>query len=151
MDEATQILALSALHEVETSALDRTKLDHMLAQSFCWATSGSGRDGYVITFDQNAKYEGVHFGWFKARYPTFVYVDRIVVATHAQGKGIARAFYKDVMAQARRAGHQHLVCEINVQPSNPASFAFHHAMGFKEIGRAHVGSDKTVSYQALDL
>ena len=151
MDEADNILTLSALHEVETSALDRAKLTHMLAEAFYWTTADEGRGGYLITFDQNADYDSANFQWFVQRYPRFVYVDRIVVAAQARGRGLARAFYLDLISKARANGHDLMVCEINIEPPNPGSFAFHAAMDFAEVGSAETTPNKIVSYQALRL
>jgi hypothetical protein len=38
-----------------------------------------------LAFDQHARYDSPNFLWFGARYPRFVYVDRIVVAASARG------------------------------------------------------------------
>ncbi len=48
---------------------------------------------------------------------------------------------------ARQAGQTRVVCEVNLDPPNPASDAFHANMGFVEIGQAaiHNGA-KTVRY-----
>jgi uncharacterized protein len=149
MDEIDNILALNALHEVETSPLNRAELEHMLATAFHSATTGGGRDGYLISFDQDADYQSVNFQWFKARYARFVYVDRIVVAAHARGQGQARRFYEALFACARDAGHDLVVCEINLKPPNPGSLAFHAKFGFAEVGQAKLTDAKHVSYQSL--
>jgi uncharacterized protein len=149
--EIANILALSALHEAETSALTNDSLSAMLSKAFHYATARAGVDGYLISFDQDADYHGVNFLWFKSRYCRFVYIDRVVVAAEARGKGIARSFYQELIRLARAAGHQYIMCEINIIPSNDGSMAFHRAMGFTEVGRAQTGPQKTVSYQALAI
>jgi uncharacterized protein len=151
MDDIDTILALNALHETETSPLTHEKLIQMLAEAFYSATAAGGRDGYLISFDQNADYDSVNFIWFKTRYPRFIYIDRVVVAAHARGQGIARRFYEGLFDQARAAGHTHIVCEINLAPANPGSLAFHTALGFVEVGQADLNSGKRVSYQAFVL
>jgi uncharacterized protein len=151
MDEIEAILALSALHETETSPLTREKLAQMLDQAFYSQTAGGGGDGYLISFDQDADYDSVNFHWIKARYPRFVYIDRVVVAAHARGQGIARRFYEMLFNQARGAGHSQIMCEINLVPANPGSLAFHKALGFVEVGQGDVGTGKRVSYQAFML
>lgn len=151
MDEIETILALSALHETETSPLTRDQLIQMRAEAFHSASAGDGRDGYLISFDQDAEYDSVNFLWFKTRYPRFIYIDRVVVAAHARGKGIARGFYEALFDQARTAGHHQVVCEINLAPANPGSLAFHDALGFVEVGQADLGPAKRVSYQAFTL
>lgn len=151
MDDIDTILALNALHETETSPLTHEKLIQMLAEAFYSATASGGRDGYLICFDQDADYDSVNFLWFKTRYPRFVYIDRVVVAAHTRGQGIARRFYEGLFDQARAVGHTHIVCEINLTPANPGSLAFHAALGFVEVGQADLNSGKRVSYQAFML
>jgi predicted GNAT superfamily acetyltransferase len=50
--------------------------------------------------------------------------------------------YADLFDRAAEAGHDRIVCEVNRQPPNPASDAFHAALGFAEVGSAniHTGS-----------
>lgn len=151
MTEIANILALSALHEAETSALTQETLSAMLGDAFHYATAGAGADGYLISFDQDADYHGMNFLWFKSRYSRFVYIDRVVVAAKARGKGVARSFYDELVRLARAAGHEHIMCEINTVPPNEGSMAFHRAMGFVEVGKAETGPQKSVSYQALAI
>jgi uncharacterized protein len=146
-----EILALNAAHEVETSPLDHAALVEMLEPAFHIATSGDGRDGFLIAFDQDAAYSSQNFLWFKARYDRFVYVDRVIVASHARGRGLARTFYQDLFACARKAEHRCIVCEVNLDPPNPGSLAFHAVMGFAEVGQAALGGGKLVSYQLAEL
>jgi uncharacterized protein len=141
------ILALNAAHEVETGPLDRATLTEMLSEAFHSATEAAGSDGFLIAFDQDAGYDSVNFLWFQTRYNRFVYVDRIIVAAHARGRGLARTFYDGLFGKARAAGHSRVVCEVNLDPPNPGSLAFHDALGFTEVGQATLPNGKTVSYQ----
>jgi predicted GNAT superfamily acetyltransferase len=51
------------------------------------------------------------------------------------------------MQAARAAGYAHVCCEVNIDPPNPGSDAFHANMGFEEIGRAFLPErGKTVRY-----
>jgi uncharacterized protein len=106
-----------------------------------------GLDAFLLAFDQDAPYDSPNFLWFRARYPRFVYIDRIAVTPSARGRGLARLLYCDLFDAARRRGHTHIACEVNVDPPNPTSDAFHAALGFVEVGCAsiHDGS-KTVRY-----
>jgi predicted GNAT superfamily acetyltransferase len=81
-----------------------------------------------------------------------VYVDRVVVSPLMRGRGYARALYTDLFARARQEGHTLVVCEVNSEPPNPASDAFHAAMGSTEVGRAtiHQGR-KTLRYLTREL
>jgi uncharacterized protein len=151
MHEIENILALSAHNETETSGLSRKQLLTMLDRAYHWSTFGEGKDAYIICFDQDADYDNDNFRWFKERYKHFVYVDRIVVANHARGKGLARHLYQDLIQRAASDEHQIIVCEINLEPPNPASHSFHANFGFVEVGQAQTASGKTVSYQRLAL
>ncbi len=56
------------------------------------------------------------------------------------------------MTWARAADHTCIGCEINADPPNPASDAFHARFGFRNIGSAAlVDRHKTVRYMLLDL
>jgi uncharacterized protein len=145
------MLALSAAHEQETGPLNHAKLTDMLGTAFHSATAGAGADGFLIAFDEASEYDGVNFKWFIKRYAKFVYIDRVIVAPHARGRGLARGFYEDLFDRARRAGHERVGCEINSDPPNPGSMAFHAALGFAEVGVATLENGKTVSYQVRML
>src|SRR5258706_13497028 len=92
-DDWTWVSALNAANERETSPLTQVRFNHMLGQSLVsWAVGES--DAFLIVFDQDSAYESANFLWFKQRYPNFAYVDRIVVAQEARGRGIARQLYE---------------------------------------------------------
>ena len=105
-----------------------------------------------MAFDQGADYDSPNYLWFRERYPRFVYVDRIVVDPAMRKRGLAQLLYKDLFNRATGAGHTLVVCEVNSDPPNPASDAFHDALGFSEIGHAAIhGGAKTVRYLACSL
>jgi len=147
------LLALNNAHARELSYLEPARLMHLVGEAFLARRIGrieNQVDAFLLAFDQDADYDSPNFLWFRDRYPRFVYVDRIVVA--ARGRGLARLLYLDLFERAVRVGHAHVVCEVNSEPPNPASDAFHAALGFAEVGsaRIHNGS-KTVRYLRRDL
>jgi len=104
-------------------------------------------EALLIAFDPDADYDSPNFLWFRERYPRFVYIDRIVVAPAHRGRGLARRLYDDLFEEARRRGHEQIVCKVNTEPPNPASNAFHARLGFVEVGRAVIpGGAKAVRY-----
>ena len=140
------ILALNNAHARELSLLDAARLDHLLGQAFLALRAGAA-DALLIAFDQDADYDSENFLWFKARYPRFAYVDRVVVADHARGRGLARALYERLFEKAASDGHSVVGCEVNSEPPNPGSDAFHAAMGFSVVGTAPIyGGLRTVRY-----
>jgi uncharacterized protein len=109
-------------------------------------------DALLLAFDQDADYDSPNFLWFRTRYPRFVYVDRIVVAPAARRHGHARHLYGELFEHAAQAGHERVVCEINADPPNRGSDAFHAALGFSEVGMASIhGGGKTVRYFARPI
>lgn len=144
-DEAA-ILALNNEHAAELSWLELERLSFLLGEAFYVRRIGT-LEAFIMTFDQNAAYDSPNFLWFRERYPRFVYVDRVVVAAQARGRGHARRLYEDLFGEVARAGHSIVTCEVNVEPPNPASDAFHAALGFAEVGDAVIhGGKKTVHY-----
>ncbi|WP_374413438.1 GNAT family N-acetyltransferase [Novosphingobium colocasiae] len=142
---ANALLALNNAHAQELSLLDEHRLRGMIAMAFHAAATSDG-SALLIAFDQSADYDSPNFMWLRERLERFVYVDRVVVAASARGRGLARAFYADLFEQARAAGHDRVVCEVNLDPPNPASDAFHASLGFAEIGSATLPNAKTVRY-----
>ena len=143
---AKTLLALNNAHAQELSWLEPERLEHMVGQAFLARRIGN-LDAYLLAFDQDADYDSPNFLWFRTRYPRFVYVDRIVVVASERGRGCARRLYRDLFEHAERTGHERVVCEVNISPPNPASDAFHAALGFAEVGSASVHEGrKTVRY-----
>jgi predicted GNAT superfamily acetyltransferase len=145
------LLALNNAHARELSWLEAERLEYLISEAFLARRIGR-LDAFLLAFDQDARYDSPNFIWFRARYPRFVYVDRIVVAPSARGRGCARRLYDDLFEHAIRAGHDRIVCEVNKTPPNPASDAFHAALGFVEVGTASVhGGSRTVRYLSQTL
>lgn len=140
------LLALNNAHAAELSWLDTKKFRHMAGEAFHARRIGSV-DAFIIAFDQDADYDSPNFLWFRERYRRFVYVDRVVTSPAARGRGLAKALYLDLFDAARTAGHDRVVCEVNADPPNPASDAFHAAMGFAAVCEAAIhGGSKLVRY-----
>jgi uncharacterized protein len=146
------VLTLNNANAVETSWLDQQGLRALLSIAFFAARAGTGTEAFIIALDQNAEYANPNFSWFRARYGRFVYVDRVVTAAAARGRGHARDLYDALAKRARRVAHELVVCEVNLDPPNPTSDRFHAALGFREVGRATLHDRrKEVRYLAKAL
>ncbi|HEX5525239.1 MAG TPA: GNAT family N-acetyltransferase [Pedococcus sp.] len=105
--------------------------------------------GFVITIAAGTDYDSPNYRWFSALYgSSFHYLDRIVFEDRFRRRGLGSAVYDLIEADAATAGR--LALEVNTEPPNPASLAFHAARGFAEVGRRG-GSGKTVAMLAKDL
>ncbi len=87
---------------------------------------------FAIAYEPGAPYESVNYAWHAARFDDFAYLDRIAVDPSFRRRGIASLLYDEVEADA--APHGRLVCEVNSEPPNVESLAFHEARGYRVIG-----------------
>jgi predicted GNAT superfamily acetyltransferase len=94
--------------------------------------------GFLAAFLPGAAYESENYRWFETRYDDFVYIDRIVVAPEASGKGVARRLYND-LESAMRDRVEAMTCEVNIRPPNPGSVEMHRRFGFREVGQQETG------------
>ncbi|MEM7254064.1 MAG: GNAT family N-acetyltransferase [Pseudomonadota bacterium] len=129
------LLALNNANAEATSYLSPSDWSSLVNDAF-WAVTTAEHQALLIALDHQARYTSPNFLWFCERYRRFVYVDRIIVGETARGGGYAQALYQELFNVARKAGHTDVMCEVNINPPNPRSDAFHHRMGFVEVGRA---------------
>jgi predicted GNAT superfamily acetyltransferase len=147
--DAAALLALNAASVAVLSPLDETRL-RLLAAMACLhevAEDAGAVVGFLLAFADGAPYDSINYRWFAARLKRFVYIDRVVVDAAQRGAGVGREFYRRAEAYATAAGCAWLVCEVDVEPPNHGSLAFHRRLGFVEVGRQTVGDGKVVSMQ----
>ena len=106
---------------------------------------------FVITVRKGCGYQSPNFRWFEAQYDDFLYLDRIVVAEKARGKGLGQQLYTEMISQARAAGIPRIALEVDIEPPNFPSLKFHQKQGFVEVDRFQPYGAKTVSLQIKSL
>lgn len=63
------------------------------------------------------------------------------------GQGLAGRHYAALFEMARAAGQARIVCEVNSDPPNPLSDAFHGRLGFELVGEQRLADrGKSVRY-----
>lgn len=150
-DDFAAIVALNEAAVQHTSPLSLRQLRELAALShYRKVVAQGGRTvAFLLAMRESAPYANDNFAWFAARYPRFVYVDRIVVDAGFAGLKLGQMLYDDLFAFARSSGTGVVTCEYNLQPPNPASQRFHDRFGFTEVGRRWaVPGTKLVSLQA---
>jgi len=149
-----RILALNAESIQFLSPLDAPRLHALHAQAAYHrvAELGDRVAAFLLVLREGADYDSPNYRWFTQRYAQFLYIDRVVVDTAAQGHGLGALLYEDLIAFAQAQGVATLTCEFDLQPPNPASARFHARLGFREVGTQWLGGGtKQVSLQAREL
>jgi len=134
--DVPRVLRLNEAHVELLSPMDEPRLRQLLG----WADRADvivcdGQvAGFVLVFAPGTAYDSPNYRWFAARYGDgFHYLDRVVVDDRFRRRGLASAAYDVIEAGAR--GHGRLVLEVNVEPPNETSLAFHRARGYEEVAR----------------
>lgn len=145
------VLAWNQTHVELLAPLDADLLARLSAAADTAAViTHDGRDvGFVITFAAGAGIDGVNYRWFSERHPAFLYLDRIVIDTSARRTGVASRAYAEIEARAAELGPV-LCLEVNLDPPNEPSLAFHRARGFVEVGQQEANGH-LVSLMEKDL
>lgn len=143
--------ALPAVGDVDDRELWRL-VDQAATTLVVEDTGGGGVVAFAIVFGPGAAYESPNYRFFAERYPAFRYVDRVVVDPAYARHGIGSRLYERVVDDARSAGTPVVTAEVNVQPPNQASLAFHAAHGFEAVGEQDTeGGAKRVRLLVRDL
>lgn len=151
------VLALNNAAVPAVSELDEAVLDQLVG----WAESVSvvaapDDDHDIVAFlvclsGPGLPYTSDNYAWLSRRYPSFLYVDRVVVRPGGKGAGVGQALYHRIVAAGRHR-FPVLVAEVNTRPRNEASLRFHERFGFRPVGRAQTDAGaKEVLYLELSL
>jgi predicted GNAT superfamily acetyltransferase len=108
--------------------------------------------GYLLSFASQSNYDDDEIRELRrlTKEP-FLYICQVVIARDHRGRGIGRAFYEEVADAARREGTRLLCCDVNTNPPNPGSFAFHRRLGFVVIGSGTASNGMAIAFLARSL
>lgn len=131
--------ALAALNDAAVPAVNALGPDGLAAHAprcavALVADDGAGPVGFLLALAPGVDYASENYRWFSAHRPGSMYVDRVVVAPAAHGRGLGRALYAATAQHAVERGLAEVTCEVNLEPPNPASLAFHRRLGFEQVG-----------------
>ena len=129
------VLSLNNEAVPHVNALPAEQFDWLAAHAdyFRLVEDESGIAGFVLALRSGIDYWSENYAWFGRRLAAFLYLDRAVVAAHAQRRGVGRALYGDIAAFAAGRWPQ-IALEVNLRPPNPVSIAFHERMGYRRVG-----------------
>jgi uncharacterized protein len=129
------VLAINHAHVELLAPMDEDRWTRLreLADRFDVVEVDGGFAGFVVTFAPGAAYDSENYRWFSARYERFRYLDRVVLDPSVRRRGVGSAVYDELEAVATAYGR--MLLEVNVEPPNEPSLAFHARRGYAEVGR----------------
>ncbi|HYN31860.1 MAG TPA: GNAT family N-acetyltransferase [Ilumatobacteraceae bacterium] len=145
-----RILQINGANVPEVGSVDAERMAFIVAESPIALVADIGGDvvGFCLVLASGSTYDSVNYRWFTERYDAFMYLDRVAVDSSARGRGVGTALYAEVdrrMATIEAANH--LALEVNVDPPNDVSLAFHARLGFSEVGQQDTPYGIRVSMQ----
>ncbi|HWJ62742.1 MAG TPA: GNAT family N-acetyltransferase [Acidimicrobiales bacterium] len=144
--DAATVLAINEASVHHLAPLDEDEYRWFLDEAeLAWGAEVDGElAGFVFVLEPGLAYESRNYAWFSERYDGFAYLDRVAIDERARRRGVGTAIYDAVEAHAAERGVP-LLLEVNVQPANEPSLAFHASRGFQEVGTLdHDGGAKVV-------
>ena len=163
--DAEAVMAINAQCVPEVGELDAEKLA-FFGENASFFIVAEARDisgaepsddptvlGFLIGLGEDVVgYGSNNYAWFKERFPSFAYIDRVAVSAEERGKGLGPAMYRAYEAWAVGYGKGWLTAEVNTVPDNPHSHYFHTKSGFEECGRGNpYGDEQEVMYYSKQL
>lgn len=142
------VRALNAANVPAVGPLDDERIALFLAEAeaFWVAVSQDEVVGLFVGLLAGHDYASPNYQWFSQRHERFAYVDRIALAPAARGTGLADECYDRWEEAARAAGAAVVCAEVNVEPPNPRSLAFHARRGILPVAEvAPYGDDQRVA------
>ncbi|MEZ5203021.1 MAG: GNAT family N-acetyltransferase [Acidimicrobiales bacterium] len=126
--------------------MDRVEYRWFLGAATAWAADVDGAlAGFVLLLEPGVDYPSRNYAWVSERFEDFLYLDRVAVAADHRRRGVATAIYDAVEGLAARSGRP-VILEVNVDPPNHASLAFHLARGYEPLGDLAHPEGKTVRF-----
>jgi uncharacterized protein len=149
-DDLPAALVLNNAAVPHVNELDADRLAELvdLSSFAAAARAGGSLVGFALAMAPGVPYDSPNYRWFNERHDDLRYLDRIVVDPTARRSGVGRTLYDAVFEHAQVDGCPLVGCEVNLEPPNPGSQAFHRSLGFVEVGRQSTYGD-TVEVQLL--
>lgn len=138
-DDLGCVLEINQANTPEVGSVDADRLTFLLDESVIAlaATARAEVVGFALVLPPGSTYDSVNYRWFANRGDDVMYLDRVAIDAGHRRRGLGRALYTSVLDRiaADHADMTRLGLEVNIEPPNPASMAFHRELGFVEVGR----------------
>jgi uncharacterized protein len=145
-----RLLAINEANVPEVGSVDDGRFGFILGESRIALTVQVADElaGFCLVMGADSSYDSVNYRWFQERYDDFMYLDRVAFDPSFQGRGLGTLLYAEVdRLMGSFAGVERLTLEVNVDPPNERSLAFHARRGFDEVGQQDTPYGIRVSMQ----
>lgn len=130
------VLALNELEVEKLAPMDEARLREIrtLADRVDVVELDGRFVGFVITIRPGVDYDSTNYRWYAERYGAddYYYLDRVVMHEWARGRGLGGQVYDAL--EERAATYGRLALEVNLDPPNEVSLAFHTSRGYESVG-----------------
>ena len=136
LPDCKAVLQINAASVPSVAALDESEFARLMAipnHHFAIESADQLVVGYALAFNSNAPYDGEEFQAFRRKLPRpFIYIDQVATQLKVRRMGIGTKVYDSLENVARLNEAFILCCEVNIDPPNPESMAFHLNRGFSQ-------------------
>lgn len=139
-DDHAEVLALNERNVALTAPMDEARLVELagVADRACVIEHDDQFAGFVLTFRAGTAYDSPNYRWFTHRYgDDFYYLDRVVVHENFRRLGLGSVVYDELEAHAQDLAPV-FALEVNLEPPNEPSLAFHRNRGYTRVGEQAV-------------
>ncbi len=153
IDDAEAIVRLNERSVAVTSPMSHEQCRELLAMSdFSLIVEYAGEvAGFLLAMTEGKNYNNGNYQWFGQRLRNFIYIDRIVIDENIRGAGLGKSLYAKLFNCARDSQLKLIAAEIDIQPANPSSLAFHDRHGFVELATRVLDNGKVVSMRVCSV
>ncbi len=131
-----RVLEINQANVPEVGPVDLERLSFIVDESvFALVVEVDGDVvGYCLVLGPGSTYDSVNYRWFMERYDDAYYLDRVAFDAGAQGQGLGSQLYVELDRRIAELGVS-ITLEVNLDPPNEPSLAFHRKHGYVEVGR----------------
>jgi predicted GNAT superfamily acetyltransferase len=150
------VAAVRAINEAnvpEVGSADEDRLRFLIAESaiaLVVVVEGAIA-GFCLVLPLGSSYDSVNYRWFSSRYDDVMYLDRVAFDERFRRRGLGTLLYDEVERRVAASGAAALALEVNADPPNTPSLAFHEGRGFVEVGRQNTPYGIVVSMMRKEL
>ena len=149
------LLRLNAENQPAVAAVEARDLPWLLAGDGHYLVAVDSNErvvGYLLAFSRESNYGDTEIDELRRLIAEpFYYICQVALVREQRGRGIGRAFYAALEDEARRRGIGILCCDVNLDPPNPESLAFHERLGFRQLATGAASNGFAIAYLVKDL